>query len=80
MAASREEVEVTALLLQDQAPLLEPQPLWRSWARRAVEKPTERSKGEKIQHGGDGGEGMPTSRLGQIQVCVSRVPDLPSQP
>lgn len=41
-------------------PLLEPQPLWRSWARTAVEKPTERSKGEEIQHAGDGGEGMPT--------------------
>ena len=43
MTAAGEEVEVTTSLLQDQAPL-RTTAMWRSWARRAAEKPTERGE------------------------------------
>ena len=46
---------------------LEPQPFMEKPGKESSEKPSEWSRGEKIQHGGDGEEGMPTRRGGQIQ-------------
>lgn len=67
MIPAREEVEMTSSLLQGQDPPLEPQPFMEKPGKESSEKPSEWSRGEKIQHGGDGEEGMPTSRGGQIQ-------------